>query len=164
LNREYLEAQRFDELEELYKQLLDRLDLTAHEILFVNYNLGLLHHQLGHTQKAGQFWQKALSTIDRLGDSASERGLVVAAMMNLGTLHIVNGAPDKGLVHLKKAAEMAPSDGEIRFNLASALASMGEYVEALKEFKAAEMMGITSSQQPIEKLVKIIEESEKKNP
>jgi len=142
--------------------LLRRDDLTPHEILFVNYNLGLLHHQQGDTKKAGQFWEDALTVVDQVGTSPEEKGLLVAATMNLGTLYVVNGRPEKGIVHLRAAQKMEPGDGEIRFNLASALASMGNYVEALGHFKAAEAMGITSSQQPIVKLTQIIEESEKK--
>lgn len=158
-----MEAERLDEVEKLYTQLLDRKDLTPHEILFVNYNLGLLHHQQGDTQKAGRFWEDSLDVVDQLGTSPEEKGLVVAATMNLGTLYVVNGKPEKGLRHLQTAARMEPRDGEIRFNLASALASLGNYVEALKEFRAAEAMGITSSQQPIEKLQQIIDEAKKKD-
>jgi tetratricopeptide (TPR) repeat protein len=153
-----LEAQRFDEVEKVYKQLLTRDDLTPHEILFVNYNLGLLNHQQGDTQKAGKFWEEALTVVDQLGTTTEEKGLVTATTMNLGTLYVVNGKPEEGLKHLQLAAKIEPNDGEIRFNLASALASLGNYVEALRQFQAAESMGITSSQEPIEKLKEIIAE------
>jgi tetratricopeptide (TPR) repeat protein len=162
MHREYLEAQRFDEVEKVYNQLLARDDLTPHEILFVNYNLGLLNHQQGDTQKAGKFWEEGLAVVDQIGTAAEEKGIVVATTMNLGTLYVVNGKPEEGLKHLELAAKMEPNDGEIRFNLASALASMGNYIEALREFRAAESMGVTSTQEPIEKLKEIIAEHHRK--
>jgi tetratricopeptide (TPR) repeat protein len=58
----------------------------------------------------------------------------------------------KGEKYLRKATEMDPQDGEIRYNLAATLAAMGKIEDAIKEFEAAEEKGIEIARQVIDKL------------
>lgn len=58
----------------------------------------------------------------------------------------------KGESYLRRAAELDPHDGEVRYNLAATLAAMGKIEAAITEFEAAEERGIEIARKVIDKL------------
>ena len=67
----------------------------------------------------------------------------------------------KGIGLLQAAADLDSDDGEIRYNLAATLASMGKLEDALKEFEAAEERGIKTAREVIDKIKQGMTENEK---
>jgi tetratricopeptide (TPR) repeat protein len=87
--------------------------------------------------------------------------LAAAAFMNLGAHYVLSKEVEKGLGYLQAAADLDPEDGEIRYNLAATLASMGKFEDAIKEFEAAEERGIEIARQVIDKIKQGMVENEK---
>lgn len=77
---------------------------------------------------------------------------MAAANMNLGAHNVISGDIPKGLEFLRKAVELDPADGEIRFNLGATLAGMGKHEDAIREFEEAERRGVEKAREVIEKI------------
>jgi tetratricopeptide (TPR) repeat protein len=127
--------------------------------------LGVIYHRRGDERKGLSYWENA--AIIPIGDtdallSAEEMELAAAALMNLGAHHVLARSTEKGLGYLQSAAELDPDDGEIRYNLAATLASMGRQEDAIREFEAAEERGIDIAKEVIEKLRQGKTKAEKK--
>jgi tetratricopeptide (TPR) repeat protein len=90
-----------------------------------------------------------------------ESELAAAANMNLGAYNVISGDVPKGLEFLRKAVELDPEDGEIRFNLAATFAGMGKHEDAIREFEAAEERGVEKAREIIEKIKAGIAENAK---
>jgi tetratricopeptide (TPR) repeat protein len=128
------------------------------------FNLGVIYHQKADQTKALTYWKEAATL--PIGENealleAEEMNLAAAAFMNLGAHHVLSQETEKGLGFLQAAADLDPEDGEIRYNLAATLASMGKLEEAIKEFEAAEERGIEIARQVIDKIKQGMAENEK---
>lgn len=69
-----------------------------------------------------------------------------------GAHYVLSKQMQKGESYLRKATELDPHDGEIRYNLAATLAAMGKIEAAITEFEMAEERGIEIAGQVAQKL------------
>jgi tetratricopeptide (TPR) repeat protein len=83
--------------------------------------------------------------------------------MNLGAHFVLENDRDVGLEYMRKALQLNPDDGEIRFNFAATLAAKGEHAQAVEEFEEAEKMGVKQATPIIEQLKSILEKCEEGN-
>ena len=148
----------------IYNTLLSRNDLKRIEKRLAFFNLGVIHHRKGDSEKGVAYWKDAASI--PVGENealldAEELELAAAAFMNLGAHYVLTEDIEKGLEYLQAAAELDPSDGEIRYNLAATLATMGRHEDAIREFEAAEERGIEIAREVIDKIKQGLEENEK---
>ncbi|CAH7682193.1 hypothetical protein PPACK8108_LOCUS14956, partial [Phakopsora pachyrhizi] len=104
------------------------------------YNLGIALYQLKRHSEAISVWEKSLAE----SPSADVHN-------NLASAYILSEPPEphKALENLKKAVDLDPTDGEIRFNLAAVNEANGHLEDALAEYKQALQLGITRAQQNI---------------
>ena len=165
-SREKVQANKLEEAVEIYNTLLSRTDLNRLEKRLAFFNLGVIHHRKGDTDKGIKYWQDVVSipvtTTDAL-IGAEEIELAAAANMNLGAHFVLNKQMEKGLEYLQSAAELDPDDGEIRYNLAAALTAVGKHEEAIREFEASAERGIDIAKEVIKKLKEGLAENEKEN-
>ena len=126
--------------------------------------MGVIYYRNGDIAKGLAYWRDAvsipLSETEQLLD-VEEAELAAAAYMNLGAHYVLAKEIERGLTYLQTAAELDPNDGEIRYNLAATLASLGRHKEAIREFEVAEGKGIEIAKEVIEKLKKGMAENEK---
>lgn len=159
-----METNNPEEAIAIYNTLLSRNDLERIEKRLAFFNLGVIYHRKGDSEKGLAYWKDAafipVGENEALLDS-EEMELAAAAFMNLGAHHVLAQDIEKGLEYLQAAAELDPSDGEIRYNLAATLASMGRHEDAIREFEAAEERGIEIAREVIDKLKKGSDENEK---
>ena len=159
-----METNNPEEAIAIYNTLLSRTDLERIEKRLAFFNLGVIHHRKGDSEKGLAYWKDAASIPigenEALLDS-EEMELAAAAFMNLGAHYVLAKDIEKGLGYLQAAAELDPSDGEIRYNLGATLASMGRHEDAIKEFEAAEERGIEIAREVIDKIKQGLEEKEK---
>jgi len=164
LHREKVEVDNPEEAITIYHTLLARNDLERIEKRLALFNLGVIHHRKGDSEKALTYWKDASSIPigenEALLDS-EEMELAAAAFMNLGAHHVLAKDFEKGLGYLQAAVDLDPTDGEIRYNLAATLASMGRHEDAIREFEAAEERGIEIAREVIDKIKQGLEENEK---
>jgi tetratricopeptide (TPR) repeat protein len=129
------------------------------------FNLGVIHHRKGETEKGIKYWEDVVSipmtTADALIE-AEEIELAAAANMNLGAHYVLNKELEKGLGFLQAAAELDPDDGEIRYNLAAALTANGKHEDAIREFEASAERGVDMAKEIIKKLKEGLVENERK--
>lgn len=78
-------------------------------------NLGLLHHRMGHYERAGECYAKALGA----DESCCQ------ASFNLGSLHEDLGDFPSSITWYRRALEMEPDYADAHFNLAGVLAKTG---------------------------------------
>jgi tetratricopeptide (TPR) repeat protein len=150
-----VEANNPDEAIKIYNALLSRPDLSRPEKRLTLFNLGVIHHHKAESTTALSYWKEAATL--PIGEKeplldAEEMELAAAAFMNLGSHYVLAEETEKGLGFLQAAADLDPDDGEIRYNLAATLGSMGRHDEAIKEFEAAEERGIEMAREVIEKI------------
>lgn len=120
--------------------------------------------QQSSPEKALSYWKQAATLpIDEKEPliDAEEMSIAAAAFMNLGAHYVLAKETEKGLGYLQAAADLDSDDGEIRYNLAATLASMGKLEDALKEFEAAEERGIKTAREVIDKIKQGMTENEK---
>lgn len=79
-------------------------------------NLGLLHHRMGHYEKAGECYQAAL---------AAEESCCQGAF-NLGSLHEDLGQLPAAVTWYRRALELRPDYADAHFNLAAVLGKLGQ--------------------------------------
>ena len=159
-----METNNPEEAIAIYNTLLSRNDLKRIEKRLALFNLGVIHHRKGESETGLAYWKDAASI--PVGENealldAEELELAAAAFMNLGAHHVLAKDIEKGLGYLQAAADLDPSDGEIRYNLAATLASMGRHEDAIKEFEAAEERGIEIAREVIDKIKQGLEENVK---
>lgn len=138
--------------------MLARDDLERVEKRHVHFNLGVIYHRKGDMDNALTQWKDAaLLPIgeDETVLDAQEMELSAASLMNLGAHFVLSNDAEKGLGYLQAAADIDPDDGEIRYNLAATLASLGKHEVAIQEFQAAQERGIETAREAIEQLQKI---------
>ena len=162
-----MQANKLEEAAEIYNILLSRPDLNRLEKRLAFFNLGVIHHRKGETEKGIKYWQDAVSIPISGTDAlieAEEIELAAAANMNLGAHYVLNKETEKGLKYLQAAADLDPDDGEIRYNLAAALTANGQHEEAIKEFEASAERGIDIAKEVIQKIKEGLADNEKNNP
>ncbi|KAJ2877824.1 hypothetical protein H4R27_006060 [Coemansia aciculifera] len=103
------------------------------------YNKGVCEYSLGHTDAAIDSWEQSLA-LD------SSRADVHA---NIGNAYFLNKRDSKSaLSHMKQAAELAPEDAEIQFNLgclyeaAAASDKDGDLKAAIAAYDGAVQLGL----------------------
>ncbi|MBW0491062.1 hypothetical protein O181_030777 [Austropuccinia psidii MF-1] len=104
------------------------------------YNLGIVLYQLKRIPEAIEAWEKSLAECP----SADVH-------TNLASAYILSKQPQpfKALDHLKKAVELDPTDGEIRFNLGAVNEANGHLNDALAEYNKARQLGVKRAEQNI---------------
>lgn len=150
-----VEAGNLDEAINIYSTLLSEKDLKRIEKRLTLFNLGVIHHQKADPRKALTYWKEAATLpIDEKEALANEEEMAIAAaaFMNLGAHYVLHKEVEKGLGYLQAASELDPDDGEIRYNLAATLATLGRHKDAIKEFEAAEERGVEIAREVIKKM------------
>lgn len=104
------------------------------------YNLGIALYQLKRIPEAIEAWNQSLL------DSPS-----ADVHTNLASAYILSKPPQpfKALEHLKKAVELDPTDGEIRFNLGAVNEANHHLTDALAEYTQARQLGVKRAEQNI---------------
>lgn len=104
------------------------------------YNLGIALYHLKKIPEAIESWNRSLA------DHPS-----ADVHTNLASAYILSKPPQpfKALEHLKKAVELDPTDGEIRFNLGAVNEANEHLAEALAEYNQARQLGVTRAEQNI---------------
>lgn len=88
-------------------------------------NLGLLHHRMGHFDKAAECYRNAVGA-----DPAC-----CQALYNLGSLHEDLGDGEAAVGWYCRALELSPDYGDCHFNLAGALARAGRIRDADRHWR-----------------------------
>ncbi|KAJ2776033.1 hypothetical protein GGI18_004431 [Coemansia linderi] len=97
------------------------------------YNKGVCEYSLGLTDKAISSWERSLA-LD------SSRADVHA---NIGNAYYLNKRdPVSALSHMKRAAELAPEDAEIQFNLGCLCESGDDLKAAISAYDQAAQLGL----------------------
>ncbi|KAI0044530.1 TPR-like protein [Auriscalpium vulgare] len=114
---------------ELYRRSVE-IQRNAHAL----FNLGVTHYHLKEFDEAIAAWKESI----QLQPSSAD------AHTNLASAYVVSpvARPDLALQHLRTAADLAPEDPEIAFNLAAVLEACGRLEEALKYYKRSKEFGV----------------------
>lgn len=100
------------------------------------FNLANSYHSEQKYQKALESWQKSLELNPRAD-----------AHVNIANvLAIVQKEPHKAIKHYESAIELEPTDGEINYNFAVVLDSMGELDRAIEQYSIAVSWGIEQAE------------------
>ncbi|KAI1317282.1 hypothetical protein EDD11_008770 [Mortierella claussenii] len=92
------------------------------------YNMGVCYFQLGDFQSSINSFQESLKLSPHHADVHT----------NIATAHIkLNGNMNEALSHLQAAANIAPQDAEIQFNLAVISENTGDFDGAINAYQAA---------------------------
>ena len=70
----------------------------------------------------------------------------------IGAHYVLSKQMPKGEKYLRRATELDPQDGEIRYNLGATLAAMGKIEDAIVEFERAQERGIEVAGEVVGKL------------
>lgn len=100
------------------------------------FNLASVYQSQGKHEKALEFWKKSLEFEDR-SDAHSNIGSVLA---------IFNNDKQGSLPHYKRALELNPKDGEVAYNYAVVLDSLGKLDEAIKMYEKALALNVTQAE------------------
>ncbi|KAH8921888.1 TPR-like protein [Atractiella rhizophila] len=111
------------------------------ETPLVFYNLGVVSFQLKNLSQSIAHFEKSLQLDPDSADAHSCHN-------NLATCYIFGTPPntEKGIEHLKKAVELKPQDGEVRFNLGAVLESAGHIEDAYRQYFAAKELGVSQAE------------------
>ncbi|KAF9194547.1 hypothetical protein BGZ51_009110 [Haplosporangium sp. Z 767] len=100
------------------------------------YNMGVCYFQLGDFQSSINAFQESLKLAPHHADVHT----------NIATAHIkLNGNMTEALNHLKAAANIAPQDAEIQFNLAVISEQTGDFDGAINAYTAAVDQGLETA-------------------
>ncbi|KAG0279919.1 hypothetical protein BGZ96_001769 [Linnemannia gamsii] len=100
------------------------------------YNMGVCYFQLGDFQSSINSFQESLKLSPHHADVHT----------NIATAHIkLNSNLDEALRHLQAAANIAPQDAEIQFNLAVISEQSGDFDGAINAYSAAVDLGIDTA-------------------
>ncbi|KAF9095681.1 hypothetical protein BGX23_000092 [Mortierella sp. AD031] len=112
------------------KSLNERPTAAAH------YNMGVGYFQLGDFQSSINSFQESLKLSPHHADVHT----------NIATAHIkLNSNLDEALRHLQAAANIAPQDAEIQFNLAVISEQTGDFDGAINAYKTAVDLGMETA-------------------
>lgn len=100
----------------------------------VNFNLGNCSYALKDPEGALEYWQR----------SAEQRPRADAHLNMANVYALVEKQLSKALPHYKKAVELEPNDGEIRFNYGVVLEAAARFPEAIEEYQSAKKLGINT--------------------
>ncbi|KAF9294120.1 hypothetical protein BKA57DRAFT_449455 [Linnemannia elongata] len=101
-----------------------------------HYNMGVCYFQLGDFQSSINSFQESLKLSPHHADVHT----------NIATAHIkLNSNLDEALRHLQAAANIAPQDAEIQFNLAVISEQTGDFDGAINAYTAAVDLGIETA-------------------
>ncbi|KAG0265034.1 hypothetical protein BG011_005601 [Mortierella polycephala] len=100
------------------------------------YNMGVCYFQLGDFQSSINTFQESLKLAPHHADVHT----------NIATAHIkLNGNMAEALNHLKAAANIAPQDAEIQFNLGVISEQTGDFDGAINAYSAAVDQGLETA-------------------
>ncbi|KAF9986540.1 hypothetical protein BGZ75_001717 [Mortierella antarctica] len=112
------------------RSLNERPTAAAH------YNMGVCYFQLGDFQSSINSFQESLKLSPHHADVHT----------NIATAHIkLNSNMTQALSHLQAAANIAPQDAEIQFNLAVISEQTGDFDGAINAYKAAVDLGMDTA-------------------
>ncbi|KAF9567685.1 hypothetical protein EC968_003184 [Mortierella alpina] len=112
------------------RSLNERPTAAAH------YNMGVCYFQLGDFQSSINSFQESLKLSPHHADVHT----------NIATAHIkLNSNLTQALSHLQAAANIAPQDAEIQFNLAVISEQTGDFDGAINAYKAAVDLGMETA-------------------
>ncbi|CAO3575129.1 unnamed protein product [Mortierella alpina] len=116
--------------EPFQRSLNERPTAAAH------YNMGVCYFQLGDFQSSINSFQESLKLSPHHADVHT----------NIATAHIkLNSNLTQALSHLQAAANIAPQDAEIQFNLAVISEQTGDFDGAINAYKAAVDLGLETA-------------------
>ncbi|KAI9201868.1 uncharacterized protein BJ171DRAFT_196850 [Polychytrium aggregatum] len=99
------------------------------------YNVANCYYSLGKHEKAISAWKRSLEMSPRAD-----------AHVNLANVFaLVMKDADQAVFHYKEALLIEPLDGEIHYNYAVVLDSLGRITEAIEEYQLAQRAGIDAS-------------------
>ncbi|KAF8980130.1 hypothetical protein BGZ46_004588 [Entomortierella lignicola] len=111
--------------------------INAHPTAAAYYNMGICYFQLGDFQSCINSFQESLKLSPHHADVHT----------NIASAHIkLNGNMKEALNHLQAAANIAPQDSEIQFNLAVISEQVGDFDGAINAYQAAIDNGLESAQ------------------
>ncbi|MGC4065951.1 MAG: tetratricopeptide repeat protein [Polyangiaceae bacterium] len=141
----------------IYRRILATVPKQADALHF----LGLIEHQLGHTERGLAFLDEAIALVPDHADFYNNRGNVhrqcgeferaeadyrtvlrlrptdAGALNNLGALLRTRGDLDGAVQHYRAALTLVPDHAEALRSLGSALSILGDYAEALAILRRA---------------------------
>ncbi|KAF9171480.1 hypothetical protein BGX21_011540 [Mortierella sp. AD011] len=130
--------------------------INAHPTAAAYYNMGVCYFQLGDFQSSINSFQESLKLSPHHADVHT----------NIASAHIkLNGNMAEALSHLKAAANIAPQDAEIQFNLAVISEQTGDFDGAIEAYQAAVDNGLETAEMNLrnvktKKFAKLAKEAE----
>ncbi|KAF9436627.1 hypothetical protein BGZ76_003424 [Entomortierella beljakovae] len=110
--------------------------INAHPTAAAFYNMGVCYFQLGDYQSSINTFQESLKLSPDHADVHT----------NIASAHIkLNGNMKEALAHLQAAANLAPQDAEIQFNLGVISEQTGDFDGAISAYQAAVDNGIETA-------------------
>ncbi len=110
------------------------------------YNLANCQYSLGKFEAAIQSWEKSIEL-----ESNSPKPDALSNIANTLALH--NKDFVRAIEYYRKAVDIDPKDGQIRFNLAVVLEFTGDLKSAKNEYEQAIALGIERAQQNLTNLI-----------
>ena len=89
---------------------------------------------LAHALREQHRYDEALRVLTR---AAHEHPAAAALWSAIGTVRMLQGAPEEALAFLDQAVRLDPAAGAVRYARANALADLGEHARALDDYAAA---------------------------
>jgi predicted TPR repeat methyltransferase len=154
---EHQQRGKLIEARAIYRRILATVPKQADALHF----LGLIEHQLGHTERGLEFLDEAISLVPDHADFYNNRGNVhrqcgdldraeadyktvlrlrptdAGALSNLGALLRTRGDLEGAVQQYRAALALAPDHVEALRNLGAALSTLGDYTEALMVLRRA---------------------------
>lgn len=112
------QANRFEDAEEIYRQLLEFAPEDANVLHF----FGLLRHQRGYPEEGAELIQKSLELVPDYIDAEN----------NLGNIYLQIGQPELAESHFRRVIELNPDFAAAFGNLGIALKEQGRFHEAIE--------------------------------
>ena len=119
------------------------------------YNLANVQYSMGRAEAAIKSWAKSLELDPNLSDAHVNTANVLALQMRQF---------DRSLSHYEAAIRLQTQDGEIRFNYAAVLESIGRLNESAEAYKQAIKLGVERANQNLRNVqAKILAQQAKSN-
>ncbi|KAJ1559284.1 hypothetical protein HK405_011256 [Cladochytrium tenue] len=128
-------AERFREAERRWNDGVQSAALTPSAD--AHYNLGNCYYLLERHADAVQAWRAAVAVDPQHADAHVNMANVLALFL---------GDRSGAIEHYRLAAELRPGDGEIKYNYAVVLDSLGELDSAVELYEAAVALGVEQAQ------------------
>lgn len=119
--KEAMQAQRFDEAVELYRQLVRAIPANPG----LRMNLGLALHSTGKYREAAREFGRVLK----------DQPQSASAWLFLGLAHLKLGEPEAAVEPLRRSLTYEPGNSVARLELGTALLAVGQPAEAVREFQ-----------------------------